>query len=192
MRMRGPEHTPPLLETNDLKADCTKSASVEFSTVHGLSSARERATTIETALARRGSENVTDLNKAELFRVLDRDGSRSLDFKEFGRLYDVVRAQTKRELQQTTSARQQGNSRLTLHSSTPSGHEHPPSSLYTGRRLRLIIVALVALCSVLLSGNTGLVYALLVATKDMFVVQTPGVCGVSPRSCHHLPPPHRI
>ena len=54
------------------------------------------------------------------------------------------------------------------------------SSLCTGRRLRLIIFALVALCSVLLSGNTGLVYALFVATKDMFVVQTPGMRGESP------------
>ena len=125
VRMRGPERTPSLLESNNSKAASTKSGHIELSTVHGRS-ARERATTIETALARGGSKNIMDLHKAELFRVLDRDGNGSLDFKEFDHLYDVVRAQTKRELQQTINAKQQRNSRLTLHSSTPPGLEHPP------------------------------------------------------------------
>ena len=71
---------------------------------------RERGITLDTALAKIGANNSTDLSKKELFRILDRDGNGNLDLQEFDRLYNAIRAQTKRELWEKTRTRKTGDS----------------------------------------------------------------------------------
>lgn len=133
-----------------------------------------RRTTLGTALTRIGVENSTDLSKKELFHVLDRDGNGCLDLQEFDRLYDTIRAQTKRELWEKTRSQQTGDSLPCSPQTVPTCCIQAPLPRPAGHQLRLAVAALVALVSTLIAGNAGLVYGVLVATKEMFVKQTPG------------------
>ena len=116
------EHAPPLYEMNGSEAPTTSESTIAVAppstnllpprsaraTSARATSARERATTLGGLLARRGASNVTDLSKEELFRVLDSDGSGSIDVQQFDRLYEAVRTQTRREMEEAAQAKQYG------------------------------------------------------------------------------------